>query len=68
MKTVVLQAFPARMVELVDTRVSKTRVARRAGSTPAPGTETTLQAWFFVKQSQPYKPISGKGCITSSYS
>ena len=32
----------AQMVELVDTRVSKTRIARCAGSTPALGTKKPL--------------------------
>ena len=42
----------AQMVELVDTRVSKTRIARCAGSTPALGTKKPLPeagAFFIVR-------------------
>jgi hypothetical protein len=46
---VLLQPDFARVVELVDTRVSKTRAARRAGSIPAPGTENHAEVHgFFV--------------------
>jgi hypothetical protein len=41
-----LHPVPARVVELVDTRVSKTRVFGRAGSTPAPGTKAPSKGLF----------------------
>ena len=45
-----LQPDFARVVELVDTRVSKTRAARRAGSIPAPGTKNhaSVHGFFYV--------------------
>jgi hypothetical protein len=42
-----LRPVHAQMVELVDTRVSKTRIARCAGSTPALGTKKNKKPFSF---------------------